>query len=91
MINFDKHTVRFGSGDIDIDVIETNAGTPVLALSNKGEKMGKDSLFIGFDNGESIDGLIAILRNIRKTYYVQPKNSLSTTQAFKIYTDIADG
>ena len=88
MINFDKHTIRFGSGDIDIDVIETDAGIPVLAFSNKGESIGRDSLFIGFDSGESIDGLISILRNVRKTYYTQPKAALSSTQSFHFIRDI---
>ena len=87
MINFDKHTVRFGAGDIDIDVIETSTGKPVLAFSNKGESVGRDSLFVGFDIGESINGLITILRNIRRTYYSQPKATLGSTQSFRIYAE----
>lgn len=87
MINFKKHTIRFGGGDIDIDVIETESGKPVIAFSNQGEGIGKESLYMGFDNGEAIDGLISILRSVRRTYYPQSRTSLSSTQKFKIYTD----
>ena len=34
MINFDKHTIRLGTGDVDINVLESPSGLPVLAFSN---------------------------------------------------------
>ena len=34
MINFDKHAIRLGTGDVDINVLESPSGLPVLAFSN---------------------------------------------------------
>lgn len=84
MINFDKHTIRFCGGDINVDVLTTPSGRPVLAFSNKDKGIGKESMFMGFDNGESIDGLISILRSVRRSYFPAAKPSLSSTQHFRI-------
>ena len=84
MINFDKHTIRLGTGYVDINVLESPSGAPVLAFSNSEMEFSvSGSLFVGFDNAESIDGLISILRSIRRSYY--PKNrktAFSDTQRF---------
>ena len=39
MINFDKHTIRLGTGDVDINVLESPSGLPVLAFSNSDEEL----------------------------------------------------
>ena len=84
MINFDKHTIRLGTGDVDINVLESPSGLPVLAFSNSyGEFSMSGSLFMGFDNAESIDGLITILRSIRRFYFPDHrKKALTDTQRF---------
>ena len=84
MINFDKHTIRLGTGDVDINVMESPSGLPVLAFSNSDEEFSKSgSLFMGFDNAESIDGLITILRSIRRSFFLDcRKKALADTQRF---------
>ena len=84
MINFDKHTIRLGTGDVDINVLESPSGLPVLAFSNYDEDFSMPgSLFMGFDSAESIDGLITILRSIRRSYFPErAKKALADTQRF---------
>ena len=84
MINFDKHTIRLGTGDVDINVLESPSGLPVLAFSNSDEELSMSgSLFMGFDNAESIDGRITILRSIRRFYVPDSrKKALADTQRF---------
>ena len=84
MINFDKHTIRLGTGDVDINVLESPSGLPVLAFSNSdGEFSMSGCLFMGFDSAESIDGLITILRSIRRSYFPErAKKALADTQRF---------
>ena len=84
MINFDKHTIRLGTGDVDINVLESPSGLPVLAFSNYDEDFSMPgSLFMGFDSAESIDGLITILRSVRRSYYPdRMKKALADTQRF---------
>ena len=84
MINFDKHAIRLGTGDVDINVLESPSGLPVLAFSNSDEELSMSgSLFMGFDNAESIDGLITILRSIRRFYFPDSrKKALADTQRF---------
>ena len=84
MINYDKHTIRFGTGDVDIHVMNSPSGYPVLAFSNNAEEFSiSDSLFMGFDNAESIDGLITILRSIRRSFFPELRKSvLADTQQF---------
>ena len=84
MINFDKHAIRLGTGDVDINVLESPSGLPVLAFSNIDEEFSMSgSLFMGFDNAESIDGLITILRSVRRSYYPdRMKKALADTQRF---------
>ena len=84
MINFDKHAIRLGTGDVDINVLESPSGLPVLAFSNSDEEFSMSgSMFMGFDSAESIDGLIAILRSIRRSYFPdRRKKALADTQRF---------
>ena len=84
MINFDKHAIRLGTGDVDINVLESPSGLPVLAFSNCDEDFSMPgSLFMGFDSAESIDGLITILRSIRRFYFPDSrKKALADTQRF---------
>ena len=84
MINFDKHTIRLGTGDVDINVLESSSGYPVLAFSNSDEEFSMSgSMFMGFDCAESIDGLITILRSIRRSYFPDSrKKALADTQRF---------
>ena len=84
MINFDKHAIRLGTGDVDINVLESPSGLPVLAFSNSDEEFSMSgSLFKGFDNAESIDGLITILRSIRRSFFLDcRKKALADTQRF---------
>ena len=85
MINIRKHTVQLGTGDVNISILESQSGKPVLAFTNEGEEIGQDSIFMGFSNGESIDAMISYLKELRRTYYPQKKHSLSTTQQFHIF------
>ena len=84
MINFNKHTIRLGTGDVDINVLESPSGLPVLAFSNSDEEFSMSgSMFLGFDSAESIDGLIAILRSTRRSYFPdRRKKALADTQRF---------
>ena len=84
MINFDKHAIRLGTGDVDINVLESPSGLPVLAFSNSDEEFSMSgSLFMGFDNAESLVGLITILRSIRRSYFPdRTKKALADTQRF---------
>ena len=82
MINFDKHTIRLGTGDVDINVLESPSGYPVLAFTNSEEEFSTEScLFMGFDNVESIDGLITILRRVRR-FIPKHRKHLAETQHF---------
>ena len=74
MINFDKHTIRLGTGDVDINVLESPSGLPVLAFSNSDEEFSMSgSMFI----------LITILRSIRRSYFPDSrKKALADTQRF---------
>ena len=92
MINFEKHTIRFGTGDIRLDVIRTPEGKPILTFANNGEPDGPGNrMYMGFDTRERIDGLISVLRSVRDTYYPEADNTLGSTRAFRIYSDEADG
>ena len=84
MINFDKHTIRLGTGDVDINVLESPSGLPVLAFSNSDEEFSMSGgMFMGFDSAESIDGLITILRSIRRSYFSDHRQkALADTQRF---------
>ena len=84
MINYDEHTIRLGTGDVDINVLESPSGYPVLAFSHSDEEFCMSgSLFMGFDSAESIAGLITILRSIRRSYFPdRTKKALADTQRF---------
>ena len=84
MINFDKHTIRLGTGDVDINVLESPSGLPVLAFSNSDEEFSMSgSMFMAFVCAESIYGLITILRSIRRSYFPErAKKALADTQRF---------
>ena len=90
MINLDKHTIHLGTGDVDIDIIETSRGKPVIAFSNTGDGVGQNSVFMGFASGESIDSMISFLRSLRRNYYPVSQAPLSSTQSFRIYTEDKD-
>ena len=38
MINIEKHTIQLGAGDVDINILESPSGAPVLALFNSNEE-----------------------------------------------------
>ncbi len=87
MINSNKHCIQLGTGDVDMTVLESRSGAPVVAFSNSGDGIGKGSVFLGFANGESVDGLISFLRYLRRSYYPQSDTGLSSTQRFRIFAD----
>ena len=39
MIDLAKHSMHLGSGDVDIDVLESASGTPVIAFTNQYEDL----------------------------------------------------
>ena len=49
MINITRHTVQLGTGDVDINILSSPSGNPVLAFS---EPMSSptpgNSIFLGF-------------------------------------------
>ncbi len=83
MINYEKHTIQFGTGDVDIKVIETNEGKPVLLMYNNMEKVSpSNSVLMTFASPVSIDGMISLLQNMKRTYFVS--SSLGSTQSFNL-------
>ena len=86
MINITRHTVQLGAGDVDINILSSPSGNPVLAFS---EPMSSptpgNSIFLGFTDDKSIDDFISILKAVKKKYYPSPE--LSHTQQFRIYTE----
>jgi hypothetical protein len=86
MINITRHTVQLGTGDVDINILSSPSGNPVLAFS---EPMSSptpgNSIFLGFTDDKSIDDFISILKAVKKKYYPSPE--LSHTQQFRIYTE----
>ena len=86
MINITRHTVQLGTGDVDINILSSPSGNPVLASS---EPMSSptpgNSIFLGFTDDKSIDDFISILKAVKKKYYPSPE--LSHTQQFRIYTE----
>ncbi len=86
MINLDKHTVQIGAGDVDINVLSSPGGNPVLAFTPDGtDPTPANSIFLGFSSADSIDNFISVLKAVKKKYYPAPE--LSHTQQFRIYTE----
>ena len=86
MINISKHTVQLGAGDVDINVLSSPGGNPILAFSEPlTSPTPVNSIFLGFTDGKSIDDFISVLKAVKKKYYPSPE--LSHTQQFRIYAD----
>ena len=86
MINISKHTVQLGSGDVDINVLSSPGGNPILVFTGPMENPTPDnSIFLGFSDGKSIDDFISVLKAVKKKYY--PSQELSHTQQFRIYAE----
>ena len=86
MINISKHTVQLGTGDVDINILSSPSGNPVLAFSEPmSSPTSGNSIFLGFTDDKSIDDFISILKAVKKKYYPSPE--LSHTQQFRIYTE----
>ena len=70
MININKHTVQIGTGDVDVNILTSPGGNPILAFSPKGvNPTPANSIFLGFASGESIDEFVSVLKVVRKKYY----------------------
>ena len=86
MINITRHTVQLGTGDVDINILSSPSGNPVLAFS---EPMSSptpgNSIFLGFTDAESMENFISILKAVKKKYYPSPE--FSHTQRFSIYSE----
>ena len=86
MINISRHTVQLGTGDVDINILSSPSGNPVLAFSEPmSSPTSGHSIFLGFTDDKSIDDFISILKAVKKKYYPSPE--LSHTQQFRIYTE----
>lgn len=86
MINITRHTVQLGTGDVDINILSSPSGNPVLAFSEPmSSPTSGNSIFLGFADDKSIDDFISILKAVKKKYYPSPE--LSHTQQFRIYTE----
>ena len=86
MINISRHTVQLGTGDVDIKILSSPSGNPVLAFSEPmSSPTSGNSIFLGFTDDKSIDDFISILKAVKKKYYPSPE--LSHTQQFRIYTE----
>ena len=86
MINISRHTVQLGTGDVDINILSSPSGNPVLAFSEPmSSPTSGNSIFLGFTDDTSIDDFISILKAVKKKYYPSPE--LSHTQQFRIYTE----
>ena len=86
MINLNKHTVQIGTGDVDVNVLSSPGGNPILAFTPVGtDPTPSNSIFLGFSSAESIDNLVSVLKAVKKKYY--PAADLSHTQQFRIYTE----
>jgi hypothetical protein len=86
MINISRHTVQLGTGDVDINILSSPSGNPVLAFSEPmSSPTSGNSIFLGFTDDKSIDDFISILKAVKKKYYPSPE--LSHTQQFRIYTE----
>ena len=86
MINISRHTVQLGTGDVDINILSSPSGHPVLAFSEPmSSPTSGNSIFLGFTDDKSIDDFISILKAVKKKYYPSPE--LSHTQQFRIYTE----
>ena len=86
MINISRHTVQLGTGDVDINILSSPSGNPVLAFSEPmSSPTSGNSIFLGFTDYKSIDDFISILKAVKKKYYPSPE--LSHTQQFRIYTE----
>ena len=59
------------------------SGKPFRASNYDEDFSMPGSLFMGFDSAESIDGLITILRSVRRSYFPDHrKKALTDTQRF---------
>ena len=86
MINISKHTVQLGAGDVDINVLSSPGGNPILAFSDPlTNPTPANSIFLGFTDGKSIDDFISVLKAVKRKYYPSPE--LSNTQQFRIYAE----
>ena len=86
MINISRHTVQLGTGDVDINILSSPSGNPVLAFSEPmSSPTSGNSIFLGFTDDKSLDDFITILKAVKKKYYPSPE--LSHTQQFRIYTE----
>ncbi len=86
MINISKHTVQLGNGDVDINILTSPNGSPILAFSEEAANPTlSNSIFLGFSDEQSMDDFISVLRAVKKKYY--PKPDLSNTQQFRIYAE----
>ena len=86
MINITRHTVQLGTGDVDINILSSPSGNPVLAFSEPmSSPTSGNSIFLGFTDDKSLDDFITILKAVKKKYYPSPE--LSHTQQFRIYTE----
>ena len=82
MININKHTVQIGTGDVDVNILTSPGGNPILAFTEKGkDPTPANSIFLGFTSGESIDEFVSVLKVVRKKYY----KGLDETQQFRVY------
>ena len=45
MIDLAKHSMHLGSGDVDIDILESASGTPVIAFTNQYENLSLPTAF----------------------------------------------
>lgn len=79
MINNEKHMIQLGTGDVDMQILSSPGGNPVIVFNNRWDEVGPDSAFMGFANAESIDGFIEILKKVKREYY-----SLNQTQRFNL-------
>ena len=86
MINISRHTVQLGTGDVDINILSSPSGNPVLAFSEPmSSPTSGNSIFLGFTDDKSSDDFISILKAVKKKYYPSPE--LSHTQQFRLYTE----
>lgn len=86
MINIERHTIQLGTGDVDISILTSPNGNPVLAFSEMSvSPTPSNSIFMGFTDEQSIDDFISVLRAVKKKYYAKPE--LSHTQQFRIYSE----
>ena len=86
MINLNKHTVQIGAGDVDVNVLSSPGGNPILAFTPEGtDPTPSNSIFLGFTSAESIDDFVSVLKAVKKKYYPAPE--FSHTQQFRAFTE----